>query len=484
MATVSLPPPEGPDGSRGLAAPPVAGAAPDGGYSLRRRLVIGATVAACAVWGVLGFTMQRTVLSTSAREFDERLELQANAVMTYAEHEFAETGQPAASADAARDLIGDTRREVVYQVWTDDARPVHLSLDAPDTPVLAIGQTGFFDVMRGAEPWRVYAEHSRALPLIVQVAEPLDHRGVIADRALRSLLVPLSIALPAFAALLWWLTSRLFRPVDRLAASLDRRETFDPEPLDVARMPRETAALGRAVNSLVLRQAAEVARQQRFTSDAAHELRTPLAAVRAQAQVALRAPTPEETRHALRRLIEGVDRTTRLVAQLLSLARLETAGRPGSATPLGAVLSVVLHDLAEAARVRDVRLELGYGDERVAALPVREEPVYLLVRNLVDNAIRHSPAGGPVDIAAASRDGWLRLTVADRGPGIPAELRSAAFEPFRRFSNDPAGSGLGLAIVRRVVDVLGGRIELADRDGGGLEARVSLPLEPGDRRAG
>jgi signal transduction histidine kinase len=455
--------------SRGdtVAAPSTAG------YSLRHRIVAAATLAACVVWGLLGLVMIDAVRSSSAREFDERLAIQATVVLGYAEHEYAETGVPA-SIDAARTMSAEARQDVVYQVWTDDAKPVHLSMDAPARPVASVASRGFLDVRTAGVPWRVYSRRSGLQPLVVQVAEPTDHRDVIAQRATRAVLGPFLIALPLFALLVGTAVSWLFRPLKRLAEDIGGRSTFDLQPLNPGRLPRETEALAKALNSLILRQAEEVSRQQRFVSHVAHELRTPLAALRMQAQVALRARSEQESAIALRRLMDGVDRTSRLLGQLLSLARADADTRT-STCPLGTVLDVVQRDLVAEARARDVRLEVAV-DPACLETVVPEEPLYLVLRNLIDNAVRHAPPGTAVEIAAAFEGDRLVLSVADRGPGIPAVLVDTAFEPFRRLSTDGEGSGLGLAIVRRVLDSLGGRIELLPRPGGGLEARVSTGL--------
>jgi two-component system sensor histidine kinase QseC len=444
------------------------------GYSLRRRIVAAATLAACVVWIALGLVMLHAVRTSSAREFDERLALQASVVLGYVEHEYAETGVPD-SIEAARAVMADGRPEVVYQVWTDDARPVHLSADAPSTPIAPVRARGFFDVERAGGAWRIYSQRSGLRPLVVQVAEPIDHRDVIAERAIRAVLWPMLVALPLFALLVGAAVARLFRPLDRLATEIGGRSAFDLQPIDPQRVPRETAALAHALNSLILRQAEEVSRQQRFASHVAHELRTPLAALRMQAQVALRARDPAESGVALRRLMDGVDRTSRLVGQLLSLARADAELRTAT-IPLATVLDVVQRDLDIPVRERAVRLDL-IADADARRCPVPEEPLYLVLRNLVENAVRHAPRGSSVEIRAELRGPSLTLHVADRGPGIPPDLVEAAFEPFRRLNDEGEGSGLGLAIVRRVVDSLDGRIELAARPGGGLEACVTLDME-------
>jgi two-component system sensor histidine kinase QseC len=249
----------------------------------------------------------------------------------------------------------------------------------------------------------------------------------------------------------------------------------DVEPLDMSHVPDEITALGLALNALIVRQVDALVREQRFTADAAHELRTPLAAIRAQAQVALRSGESAEREHALRQLIAGVDRSTRLVTQLLSLARLEPTITAAGATAqsIDRVLRDVMLDLDLDIERQNVHIEV---IGRPADTRVAEEPAYLLLRNVLDNAVHHSPAGGIVRVEVCVRDGLLVITVRDQGTGIASEHREAVFDRFRRLSDNYPGSGLGLSIVKRVVDLLGGRIELGDADPPpGLKVTIELP---------
>jgi two-component system sensor histidine kinase QseC len=445
--------------------------------SLRQRLLWAVLVAVAGVIALLGVAMQAAIEHSSATEFDERLAQQARVILAYADHEFAETGSV---VPETADNPGVKRlHEVIYQVWTVSGKAVHRSEGAPPEPLVTIGSRGFTEVRFADEEWRVYSLASSDMPLVVQVAELSSHRSLIASRARQAIRTPLLLSLPLLAALVWWLTTAALQPVEKLARDIGRRSAAEIAPLDLGRVPTELHGIGTELNALLARHREALSREQRFTADAAHELRTPLSAVRAQAQVAMRAQQAPEREHALQQLIAGVDRTGRLVTQLLSLARLEPANAPTltACRNIESVLDDVLHDLQHDIDRHAVTIDVR---RPLPATAVPEEPVYLLLRNLLDNAIRHSPAGGRILVEVNQSGGVLAIRIADRGPGIPVEHREAALDRFRRFSDLYSGSGLGLSIVKRVVELLHGTLELGDAEPApGLEVRISLPAQPG-----
>jgi len=444
-------------------------------WSLRRRMAIAAATAACTVFVILGFLVYRAVASSTAAQFDELLQQQAALALRYADHEYGE-GESVVpnSLDAA---IPAMPLDLVYQITTRANQLLYRSPGSPQTPLSIGSSPGYTNALIDGRSWRVYSLSSGATPLVIHIAEPLEYRHAALSRTLHAVALPLLFALVLLTLLIGVVTERAFRPVRRMAADLAGRGAADLSAVNTAEMPVETHALGVALNDLLARHAEVLARERRFTADAAHELRTPLAALRAQAQVAARATTPAEARRALDKLQANIDRTTHLMSQLLSLARLEPGSSfsAGQTTEAQVVVDLVLEDLAQAAREKQVEITLDGCRQRLPGAP---EVLYLLIRNLLENSVRHVSEHGRVALKLIEHDRWAVLSISDNGPGIPSAERSRALERFYRIPGSASsGSGLGLSIVGRVVELLAGEIELSDAAvGTGLVVTVRLPF--------
>ena len=283
--------------------------------------------------------------------------------------------------------------------------------------------------------------------------------------------LPALIVLPLLGGWTWIAIRRGLRPLDVVAGEIAAREPDRLAALTPAYAPTEVEPLVSAVNNLFTRVEAAIANERRFTADAAHELRTPLAALAAQAQVIGLARDDSERRHALDQLDTSLRRTTRLVEQMLTLARLDHA-RVAGHTPvrLDSLAEGICADLGALAIERQIGLELEAAPTTVSS---DGDMLAVLLRNLVDNALRYTPAGGRVTVTVRER----QLLVTDDGPGIPAAAREAVFDRFHRLAGqDSAGSGLGLSIVRRIAEHIGVRVELQDAAAGrGLTAAVYFP---------
>jgi two-component system OmpR family sensor kinase len=249
----------------------------------------------------------------------------------------------------------------------------------------------------------------------------------------------------------------------------------------VLQAPVEVRPLVRSLNSLLARLADAFDTQRRFAADAAHELRTPLTALTLQIQLARRAETAEERALALDRLEQGVKRSTRLVQQLLTMARLEPdAARTMGAFDLGALAAAVVDDKRAFAHERQIALEVS---AEPVAISGQQDAMRILLANLVDNALRYTPAGGTVAVTVERNGADACIAVADSGPGIPDEERERVFDRFYRGRSAPAGgSGLGLAIVRQVATLHGGAVKLATSDAGGLLVSARFPCKEGPAR--
>jgi signal transduction histidine kinase len=444
-------------------------------WSLRRRMAIAVAGAACMVFLILGLLVYRAVASSIAVQFDELLQQQAALALRYADHEYDEGESVVPRSPEA--AVHAMPLDVVYQITTRANQFLYRSPGAPHAPLATGSGPGFSNAVLDGRSWRVYSLSSGSTPLVIRIAEPLESRDAALSRMLDAVALPLIFALVLLTVLIGVVTERAFRPVRRLAADLAGRGANDLSAVNTAEMPVETHALGVALNGLLARHAEVLARERRFTADAAHELRTPLAALRAQAQVAARAATPSEARRALDKLQANIDRTTHLMSQLLSLARLEPGSSlsAGHSTQASVVVDLVLEDLASAARDKQVEITL---EGCLQRLPGSPEVLYLLIRNLLENSIRHVSERGRVGLTVIERDQYAVLTINDNGPGIPSAERSRALERFYRIPGSASsGSGLGLSIVGRVVELLAGEIELsAPPAGTGLVVTVRLPF--------
>ena len=251
-------------------------------------MAIAVASAACAVFLVLGVVVYRAVAVNTAVEFDELLQHQAALALRYADHEYDEGDAvvPPAAAPEGAALVPpapatgapEAPSDVVYQIVTRSGQVLYRSPGAPQQPLAASEPSGCADLMLGGRAWRACSLRSAATPLDIHMAEPLEYRDAWLSRTLRTLALPLLFALVLLTALIGLVTERAFRPVRRLAAHLAERSDGDLSAVDTSAMPVETHALGVALNGLLARQAEVLARERRFTADAAHELRTPLAA--------------------------------------------------------------------------------------------------------------------------------------------------------------------------------------------------------------
>jgi two-component system, OmpR family, sensor histidine kinase QseC len=345
----------------------------------------------------------------------------------------------------------------VFQVF-HEGRLVLRSADAPQRPLVAegaIASTGFTTVTSNSVAWRVFSTRGGENDVQVFVGERLDAREHIVRVALWGTLWPLALALPLLALLAWWAIRRGLEPLRSLGEQLAARTANALQPIGLADPPAEVAPLVQALNNLFSRIEGMLQSERRFTADAAHELRTPIAAIRTQAQVALAEADDARRRHALRATLEGCDRAARLVDQLLTLSRLEAgAAVPMKPVDLTAVARQVISDLAPKA----LRKQQDLGLEATGACTIDGDEMLLsvLLRNLVDNAVRYSPAGARITVSAAVHDGQAVLAVEDSGPGLSEPEIARLGQRFARGSgHDESGSGLGWSIVRRIAQVHG-----------------------------
>jgi len=362
-----------------------------------------------------------------------------------------------------------------FQVWKRGRKLLLHSADAPDTPFSAQDR-GFSTVTADGREWRVFSLWDAKGEYLVQVRDAVGERRHLIVDILKGLATPVAIALPLLALFVWFAVGRAFRPLARVSDEISRRDPGYLAPLE-GDVPSEVAPLVARLNALLARVQSSLDGERRFTSDAAHELRTPLAALRAQLQVAQGATGAAEREHALERALAAGDRATRVVEQLLTLARLEHSAWREAARPFD-LRRIAAEAIAERAeRARGARVELALEGEASAEAVGHAGLAAIALGNLLDNAIRHSPPDTTVSVALSREAGRIAARVRDQGPGIPRARREEALGRFTRLDDDAReGSGLGLSIVARIAELHGAPLSLGEGPGGpGLEATLRFP---------
>ncbi|MCF8198084.1 MAG: hypothetical protein K9J42_04915 [Sulfuritalea sp.] len=366
--------------------------------------------------------------------------------------------------------------QFLSQMWGKDGKLIYASRATPELPPQLPGNAVVS--WEGVE-WHTFT--MRKGDLVIQVANTTENRAGMFGRIAPWLLLPLAVLVAFLGSLIWVAVGRALRPLEQVRREIGRRGSSSMEELATTGLPDEVQPLVTTLNELLARLQQSMSLQRRFTADATHELRTPLAAVRLQAQLALKANSSAEREEALQELIGGVDRAAHLVDQLLQMTRLEPDAMPVTftAVSLGEIARHVVASFQNQARLKNIDLGLGHCDDIYIAGD--RVSVQALLNNLVANALIHCPAGSHVDVELHRNGSMAELKVYDDGPGIPADERQRVFDRFYRLpGTDTIGSGLGLAIVRQVVNLHHGTVSLDDAIGGGLLVRVKLPTDKPD----
>ena len=373
--------------------------------------------------------------------------------------------------DGAEEEDASDKGQFVSQIWGDDGELVYTSLDNGGPPRQ---KPGHHTLSWRGETWHVYTLEDGGVT--IQVSNSAARHYPLFRNIGPWLLLPLTLMTAVLGGLIWLAVGRALRPLDKVRAEIMGQAVPSLRAMETRDLPAEVAPLGEALNALLQRLEQAFATERDFIANAAHELRTPLTAVRLQAQLADQARDAAQRAAALDQLRAGVDRAAHVVEQLLQMARLEPDAQQF------AFAEVRLDQLAKNAvadfspQAEDKRIDLGVGTCRPVRLSGHAESLRILLSNLIENALRHTPAGGRIDVDVDEEDGLARLDVADSGPGIPEEFRERVFDRFFRLAGpDTPGSGLGLPIARQAARLHGGEITLGESPAGGLRVRVALP---------
>ena len=437
--------------------------------SLRARLILAVLGVVTLAWLILAVSSYRQ----TRHEVDEVLDAYlSESVSLLMEFQGARTDgsvpQPVKTDQTGRTLLA-------FQVMGPDGR---LLLRSPNAPEDAFpqNQAGFSSRRMGEIDWRVFSARNPASGEWIHVAERLGSRSHIREEVAESVLFPLMLALPILGGLLVIAVSRALRPMNRIAAAIARRDSRYLEDIESSGVPREIRPMVEQLNGLLARVRKGIQNEQRFTADAAHELRTPLAGIRMQAEVARTAGSDAIRELALEKILLGCDRSARLVDQLLTLARLDAAEirLPLESLALSPLVREVLADLGPDAHRKDITLQ--FLDSDAPAVPGNETLVRILLRNLIDNAIRYAPAGSTVTARCRQdENGQTILDVEDQGAGLAEEERQRLTERFYRGEAAimGSGSGLGLSIVKKITELLSAELIFSSGvTGVGLKVQV------------
>jgi len=448
-------------------------------WSLRRRLVTIASAALLASVLFGGLAMYTAASIEGDQMMDASLETLGSSLLVILEEEIEEEMAEVSAGLHSLPLKLSTRPSAAllyrYQVWTRHGTLLMHSYEAPaDRPLMPLTRLGFDTVRIGGEEYRSFALPTKDHEYVVQIAENVDERWTQTTRLtayyVSLLLLPLALV---FGGTLLWLR-RSLRAVDSLAGQLGERRALDTTPVKVADPPRELLPILKSIDALISRVAHALSVERGFTAVAAHEMRTPLAGLRAHAQLATKAGSEQELKEALDSVMVGADRASHLIDQLLDLARVDTMPKDSEAllgpVDLSDVYQGVMQELGPRAERKRIEFTARFPSGEVLG---HQFAVHVMLRNLIANAISYTPEGGQVAVSA-QRDGeWVVLTVDDSGPGIRPQDRERALERFNRLGRTQSdGVGLGLAIVHSVAALHQAALMLADSPLGGLRVQV------------
>ena len=456
--------------------------------SIRRTLLVSLLGVLTVLMALAAALSYRAGLQEAGEMFDARLVQSSRVLLNLVDEPLSDLTEHPGEPIVLRGWHGQARgvgealafkdghayeNKLAFQVWDARGRLLLRSDSAPETRLAPLSP-GYSDAMINGEQWRVFTLRSPPGRWF-QSAERADIRQELAEDIAIGTLLPLLLALPLMALAIWATVIWAMRPLSRVSDEIGERDPERMTPLDTRNLPLETHGLVRAVNGLLHRLEAGLARERQFIADAAHELRTPISALKVHASNAREATDVVERQASQQHLDKSIARVERLVAQLLSLNRAERTphGPLRTHLDLGALVRTEIDEIGAISLQKQQVIQLRLNEVQVLG---DELALGTLVRNLLENAVRYTPDGGSIIVSTSREHDWAKLSIEDSGPGIPEESRGRVFDRFHRIlGTDVEGSGLGLAIVREIIDDHGGRVTLGTSAAlGGLAATVWL----------
>jgi two-component system OmpR family sensor kinase len=429
--------------------------------SIQRKLLIWLLGGILLATGFAGLAIYQTARNEANELFDYQLQQTAVSLPAHPDESVAYQNET-------------FEEDIIVQVWTPHNRLVYTSNHEFALPLYK--QQGFRTITAFDENWRVYTENRRTN--IIQTAQPMRVREYLAaNLAIRSL-APLLLLIPVMLILASIIVRRNLLPLQAMTRALQQRTAFDLQPLPEQNLPAELTTITRALNDLLARLDKSQSAQRAFIADAAHELRSPLTALKLQLQLAERAKTETQRTQAIAKLGERLERAIHLTMQMLTLARQEASGNHPENRPikLGELLQRIQADYSTLASNRQISLTTDIPQPDIE-LQGNPDNLTILLKNLVENALHYTPDGGEIRLQTCQEQGQAILRVTDTGPGIPIEERQRVFDRFYRIpGNVLPGTGLGLSIVQNIAEQHGASIQLLDNPAGhGLQISVIFP---------
>lgn len=437
--------------------------------SLRARLLVFLLVAIALSALLQGWVAYRGARAEADEIFDYHMQQMALSLRGAPHGPYAPPGPPPDLELAGND-------DFIVQVWTANGLRVFRSPSGIVLPPRAV--LGFSNLTLRGATYRVY---SLQTPFhVIQVAQDMALRQRMAGTLALRTIAPVALLAPLLMLVVWWVVRSSLAPVARVRRQLATREAADLREVDATALPEEIRPLVQEFNLLLARVRQAFEAQQHFVADAAHELRSPLAALKLQLELVQRADQAPARTAAIERLHAGIDRATRMIEQLLILARQEAP--TGSESDETLVLATLVRQIVgeQAGHAQECGIDLGLDAADESTIQGQAEALRILLRNLIDNAIKYTPAGGRIDLGLQRVGDRLSLRVEDSGPGIPTDERSRVLDRFYRVAGSAAtGSGLGLAIVKAIAERHGATLHLESSSRlGGLCVQIDFPARP------
>lgn len=365
-------------------------------------------------------------------------------------------------------------QSIQFKIWSGDQ--VILESYAPPNITKSPAKTGFEIAWNNNVPWRVFTIHDPAKKLDITVMQRQDFRINLEKKITQDSVSIMIIIYPFLGLLIWFIVGRGLESISKATEELKNKDKNSMTPLIIKDTPIEIAPLINELNNLLARLSRAFAREKQFTADAAHELKTPLAALSAQAQVATKTKDIETQKQAIEKLLIGVKRCSHVIQQLLTLNRMEPEAslKEKHKFDIKLAISEIISEIATIAIKKNIHIEFEYDNNTKYLIMGNLISIQIMARNLIDNAVKYTQEDGSVIIRLEKTDKNVRFIVSDNGPGIPAKLRKRVFERFYRvIGSQESGSGLGLSIVRQIAEIHDASITVS-QNSPGLKMTVSF----------